>query len=305
VQIEPIRVHPGFALAHLIHAAVGIAGSVLSVSQPLAGTALVLLAAVSAFGDLTGSFFLARRLTGARASQNIASFDDSGKPGTLILTAPYDAPRSGALFRLRLWPMVFFWSLMAILVCATARLFGVDGTWLTAIQFVPTVALIAAVPLFAEVALSDVGAGEAEASGVAAVLRLAAGYGDTLEHFDLAVLLTGADHPVPLGSRAWLRSHRFDLAGESTVVICIDGGGGEALRYATKEGLVFPARFHPTLTAICAELEGAEPYVSRELSGAHAARSAGLPAIRVSSGYERLCDLIERVDSEVGPRLPE
>src|SRR6476620_3223825 len=54
--IEPSRVQPGFALAHLIHALTGIVGSVLTVYVPAAGLVLVAIAAVSAFGDLTGTF---------------------------------------------------------------------------------------------------------------------------------------------------------------------------------------------------------------------------------------------------------
>jgi len=285
---------------------------------------LVLLATLSAVGDLTGAFFLGRLPFGTRASQNVLSDEDLGKPGRLILVARYDAGRGGALFgdRLRRWPSVFLWSLMVILACATARLFGLDATWLTIVQFVPTVVLLAIAPLLAEVALSEVGAGaNRNASGVATVLRLADRYGGELEHFDLTVVFTGAGDPLPLGMRAWLRRHSRELDPVATAVVCIEPAGHGTPHYATKEGLVFPARFHSTLTAICAEMETAAPYVARRLSDAYAARIAGLPAIHVGSlgedasapesvdpdalarTYDFVSELIERIDEEIGPRL--
>jgi hypothetical protein len=323
-RIEPARVRPAFAIAHLIHLGLGIVGSVLAVYEPLAGLALVALALISTFGDLTGSFFLVRRLTPVRATQNIVSEEDDDKPGRLVLVAHYDAGRGGALYdpRLRRWPTVMFWSLVVIAVCAVVRLIGLEPTWLTVIQFIPTVALIAALPLFADVAVSGFEPGEnRNASGVATVLRLAEQYGGSLEHFDLTVLLTGAEQPFSLGMRDWLRRHQHELDAEETAVVCVDCAAYGTPHYATKEGLIFPARYHPALVTICDELETAKAYVSREMSDAYLARTAGLPAIRISSlsarldapetidtdalarTYDFMCDLLERIDEEIGPRL--
>src|SRR5258705_9118068 len=120
----------------------------------------------------------------------------------LWLGAHCDAPRGGMLLepRLRLWPVVFFWSLAVIAACALLRVFGLEATWLTIIQFIPTVVLIAACPLFVDVALSHPREGlNDNASGVATVLRLAERYGGRLEHFDLMVVFTGGGAPLPLG----------------------------------------------------------------------------------------------------------
>ena len=323
-RLEPVRVRPAFALTHLMHAGAGLVGSVLSVYVPIAGLALVLVAAISAFGDLTASFFLARLATPIRATQNVVSAEDEGKPGRLILVARYDAGRSGTLFgdRLRRWPTVFCGSLVVIAICAAARVIGLDATWLTVIQFVPTVVLIAAFPLLGEVALAEPGPGEnRNASGAATVLGLAERYGGRLEHFDLTVLLTGAGHPTPLGMRGWIGRRRRELDPETTAVVCVEAAAFGTPHYATREGTVLPTRFHPTLTAICDELESATPYVSHELSDAYVARSAGLPAIRVSAlgardrapesvdadalarTFDFLAALVERIDEEIGPRL--
>lgn len=324
VRVEPIRVWPAFAAGHLLHAAAGIIGSVLSVYVPVAGFALVLLAAVSAFGDFTGAFFLARMPFGARASQNVVSVEDEDKPGRLILVASYDARRGGVLFRerLRRWPSIFFWALLVVLACATPRLLGLDTTWLTAIQFAATVVLIAATPLLIDAALAETEDGANwNASGVATVLGLAERYGGQLEHFDLVVLLTGASHPTPLGMRAWLRRNRGALDPQETIVLAVESAGHGTPHYATKEGLIFPSRLHPTLVATADELEVAQPFVARSQSAAFPARSAGLPALRVSAlgardfapdsvdpdalarTSEFLAELVERIDEEIGPRL--
>src|SRR5689334_4352383 len=72
-QVEPTRVYPNYATTHLIHGLLAIVGSVLSITAPGVGFALVAIATVSAALDLTGVFFLVRRLTGVRASQNVVS----------------------------------------------------------------------------------------------------------------------------------------------------------------------------------------------------------------------------------------
>src|SRR3954470_18046792 len=125
VDVEPFEVWPRYPLAHLIHALVAIAGSVISVYSPLVGTALVAVAVVLTFGDGTGRFMLTRRLTGRRASQNVVSAENGGKPGTLVLVAHYDTGAHTRRFR------VFFWSMIAVLVCCVARIPGLDGAALT------------------------------------------------------------------------------------------------------------------------------------------------------------------------------
>lgn len=333
---EPTRVRPAYAFTHLVHAVLGVVASVLSVYVPIAGAALALVAALSAFGDLTGSFFLLRGLTGPRASQNVVSDEDEGKPGRLILVAHYDAARSGLVFnprfgRRRIGLSVYFWSLMAILIFTTLRLFGIEAVWLTVLQFVPTVILIVAVPLFADIMLSQVVPGANDnASGVATVLRLAERYGGALEHFDVTIVLTGAEEGFALGMRDWIKRHRDELDPESTAILCVDMAGYGTPKYATKEGFVFPSAYHPALIELAADVDGAKPYVSRSVTDSYAARSAGLPALRISAlgardetphyhqptdtpdridpdaltrTYEFCCALIERIDAEIGPKL--
>jgi Zn-dependent M28 family amino/carboxypeptidase len=217
---------------------------------------------------------------------------------------------------------VFFSSLAIIAACALLRVIGFEATWLTIIQFIPTVVLIASCPLFVDVALSDPRGGRNDnASGVATVLRLAERHGGRLEHFDVMVVFTGGSAHFALGMRDWLKRHRADLEPEATAFISVDAVGAGTPHYATKEGPILASRLHPTLVELCAGDEAGAPFASRELSDAYAARAAGLPAIRISSrsdkgaeadevdadalarSYDYLSGLVERIDSEIGPRL--
>jgi hypothetical protein len=357
-EVEPIRVFPNYGLTHVIHALLGIVGSVISITSPLAGTVIVLVAAASAALDLTGTLSPVRRLTGARASQNVVSREDGGKPGTLILTAHYDASRAGAIFgrriserRAALGKLIrrpigifepYFWSLIVLLACCTLRLVGIEGFVLTIVQFVPTIVLIVAVPLFADIALSGVVPGAADnASGVATVLRLAERYGDDLDHLDVWVLFPGAEEALLSGMREWLRKHRGELDRTRTIFLNIDTVGTGTVRYATKEGFVVAYSYHPTLVQLCRQIQvededenryGARPMKSRTGTDATAARSRGFPAISIScrnaldyephehqatdtidnvdpAALERafgFCsELIELIDERIGPDLAE
>src|SRR5829696_9034968 len=98
-EIEPFFAHPQYAVVHLIHAALGIAGSLLATVQPAVGFGLVLLAAVSTYLDLNTRLYLVRSLLFRRVSQNVVS--PGGRPGApirLILMAHYDAARTGYIF---------------------------------------------------------------------------------------------------------------------------------------------------------------------------------------------------------------
>ena len=356
VEIQPISIRPNYPVTHVIHAVLAIVGSVLSVKVPIAGAALVVLAVASTAGDLTGSFHLARRLTGRRASQNVVSReDDQDKPGILVLVAHYDAARTGAVFGPRInerravlgkllrrpigpWEP-FFWSMVAVLVACLMRLIGVEAMWLTVIQFIFTVVLIGSVPLLADIALSGaVPAANDNASGVATVLRLAERHGGKLEHFDLWVLFTGAQETQLLGMRAFLRANKQDLPRDRTVFLNVDQAGHGSVRWATKEGNLFAQKYHPSLLPICEEIAeddeddhySARARVSRSAGDGHAARTAGYPALSIStlnaldySPHQHLptdtpdniddaalerafgfcSELIDRIDHQIGPDL--
>ena len=335
--VEPISVFPAWHLAHALHALLAIVGSVVAVDQPVVGSAIVALVLASTLGDATGAFHLLRRLTGRRASQNVVSEEDGEKPGTLLLVAHYDAARTGIVFGHRrpdIPPLApLFWSIVLVGACAGLRIAGIDGRGLTALQFVPTVALIAHLPLLVDIALSQpVPGANDNASGAATALRLAERHGGRLRHFDLWVVLTGAQESFALGMRELLRAHRRELDRESTVVLNLDELGRGDPRFSRREGALFTSRSHPQLRRLAAELAeddpeaGAAPLVIRAPSDAAAAHARGYPAITISArpapdhhlhsdtgdrldedslerSFEYCSELIERIDDGLGPSL--
>lgn len=317
---------PRFGLAHTLHALLAILGSVLAASNAQLGAAIVLLALVSTVLDAMGIAHLLRRLTGRRMSQNVESRVEEDKPGTLVLVAHYDAAREAPSFALATRLLRDPWlamvvAMVLVLVCCGLRVAGLEGTAVTSVQFLPTVFLILMVPALADIELSGAGPGATDnAAGVAVVLRLANELGDRLDHFDVWVVLTGAQKPFSLGMRAWLRLRRPELDRESTVILNVDGLGDGPLTYSRREGPIFGRRIHRQLTHICEQVveDGGHRAGSRvvhEAGDAGAALAKGIPAVTVSSqgtaidpesldrAYEFCRELAERVDAEVGPRL--
>jgi Peptidase family M28 len=342
-RTEPILVWPRWHLTYLLHAVLAVVGSAISVKNALIGTILVAIAAISAIGDLTGRLFLVRRLTGRRASQNVISTEQNGRPGTLILTAHYDTGRGGAVFK-RLAnrgispAQPFVAAIVLLVVTSVARLAGLDNNVLAIVQFVPTAALIVSVPYLADIALSgSVPGANDNASGVATVLRLAERYQGDLDNLDVWVLLPGAQEAGALGTRAWLRQHRRTLNSRATVVLNVDEVGAGTVRYAAREGPLIPLRPHKQLLELCRQLEredeeerryGVEAAPVRRPTDAYAARARRLPAVTIScapaphhhqptdtpdnvdpEALERafgFCsELIELIDEEIGPGIAE
>jgi hypothetical protein len=356
VEVEACDTWPYWPLALAAPALLAVVGSVVSVSAPIPGAALVLAATLLTFLDGTGIAPVSRRLLGRRATQNVVSAEDGDKPGTLVLVAHYDAGPQGAIFGRRveerraalgrrikrpigrLEPL--FWTQVLVLLCCLLRLPGLEGTILTAVQFVPTVVLIVGIPLLVDVALSPTSPGAKDnASGVAVALELARRHGGRLEHFDLWLLLTGARESLADGMRGFVRRHRRSLDKARTVFVNLDEVGAGRVRYTRREGALLAVRSHVQLVEICEEIAeddeeedsfGARALVNRTQSDGGAARARGYPAITITcrnvldyvpdhhqttdtpgrveqAALERalgFCgELLERVDAQLGPEI--
>lgn len=330
-QLQTVHVRPRFGLAHAGHSALAVVGSVAAVESPAVGGALVLVAALSTLLDVTGVLQVGRRATGRRVSQNVESLEHGGKPGKLVLVAHYDAGREARAFALSTRLLRDPWramvvAMIALAACCALRALGVEGVALTTAQFAPTVLLILLATAFADIELSEVSIGEADnAAGVATVLRLAETIGGRLEHFDVWVVLTGAQKPFALGMSGWLDERRKQLDRERTAVLNVDCIGDGPLRFSRREGPVLALRSHRQLVRLCGEIAAdagadgdspARPRIVHERSDAAAAIVRGLPALTVSragdgvAGPEELdgalvfCrELVRRLDAEVGPGL--
>ena len=353
-EVEPFRTWPRTASVHLLHVVLALLGTVVSVFAPVTGLVLVAVALLSTLLDLTGRAHLARRLTPSRASQNVLSAEGRGRPGTLVLVAHHDAgPTPGpiasaalagaaALTRALRLPLGPSQLLVAVLigatVCAGLRIPIGDHVALAAAQFALASALLLAGALLAGIAVAPTSPGANDnASGVATALRLAERYGNSLEHFDLWVLLSGADAGGLLGASAFVRAHRRELDPERTAFLGIDRVGAGTVRYARREGLLRRRRYYRPLVELCDELAadealartaGARPVAPAGASSVHAAARRGYPAVAIScagpdgraarragtddvperielEALERAfafcAELVERIDRQIGP----
>ena len=316
-DIENVDAWPRWPAAWALSFAVAVLGSVVAVDHPLLGTLIVLLAAAAPPAT--------RRLLGRRASQNVLSWEDGDKEGTVVLVAHYDAGPGELGWRLH--PGLL--ALAALLACCILRIAGPEGTLLTAVQFVPTIVLIASAPALVDLALSPASRGANDnAAGVAAAIALADRLGGRLDNFNLWVLLTGAQESLADGMRGFMRRHRKGLDAERTVFVNLEALGQGSVRFGRREGLLLPTRSHQQLLGLCEQIAeddergaafGAEPLLIRDATDASAARRAGFPSITITCRGERAMDevdagalaratafcseLLERLDTEIGPRL--
>ena len=275
-EIEPFFCHPQYPVVHLIHAAMGVAGSLLALVQPAIGFAVVFLAAISAYFDLNTRFYLVRLLLFRRVSQNVVSRGNRpDAPARLVLMAHYDAARTGYIFskasnRIRRLPerirlgfgpfRVFFWAGLApLLPILGARMAGLDGSWLSILQAIPTIILIVASFLLIDIALSDIVPGAYDnASGVAAVLSAAESLtADPPSNLDVWVVLAGSEESLCEGSRAFVRSHRDQLDRQTTRFINVDSVSYGGVAYEISQGAVISLNHDPQLIELCEALSSA------------------------------------------------
>ena len=219
VRVETFWCRPNWALAHAWHVALALLGSLLSVSHPTIGAVLLAVALASIVADDVLGTSLGRRLTPERASQNVIATARSSGPGAgpgtgrgpgagpgagprsgpgadpparLIVTANYDAGRTGLIYRdpvraaaarVRratggLAPGWLAWVVIAIayeLAIAIVRVTQHHPPHaLGVLQLPPAVALVLALALLLEAAGAGYGPGAGDnASGTAVALELA------------------------------------------------------------------------------------------------------------------------------------
>jgi len=277
-QVEPFFAHPQYPVVHLIHAALGIAGSILATIQPAVGFSLVFLAAISTYLDLNTRLYLVRSLFFHRTSQNVVSPGSRPEaPATLVLVAHYDAARTGYIFskasnrirrlpervRLGLGPFrLFFWvGLAPLLPILGARMAGVDATWLSALQAIPTIVLIVAAFLLIDIALSEIVPGAYDnASGVAAVLSAAEELASTPpDNLDVWVVLSGCEESLCEGMRAFVRAHRKGIDRADTLFVNVDSVSYGQVAYEISQGAVISLPHDRQLIELCEALAAAQP----------------------------------------------
>jgi hypothetical protein len=318
--VERIRVRPSYHVALALLAALAVVGSVVSVSSPPLGVVILLIVSIAIYADLTGRPSPIRWLTSPRDTANISS------PGRLpdarhrvVLTAHHDAAHGGLLFarrarrRRRPSPLsrlagrvdLVFWATIAALAASVVRLVsGWDTNTMSAIQFVPTVALIVLAALFVDAALARVVPGASDnASGVAAVLEVAERLERRLtENVDVWIVFTGAKEGFMLGMRAWLKEHERDLHKDRTWFVNVDTVGNGDVHHVTAEGFALLFRHDRRLIAACERL-GFRPHVWRLGTDGVVPLMRGYPSITLCAlengripNFHRPSDTVRNID---------
>ncbi len=333
VDLEEIRVRPAWHLTHALHALVAVAGTLVSStgSAPL-GVVILLIAAVSAYGDITGRFYIARFLMPRRRTANVHSAQPRpGSGARVILTANHDAPRTGLLWvrrrrtgaprrRRRLLSALagpldlFFWTVMVALVAALARLALDESDPLTVLQFVLAAILLTYVMLFVDAAVSDVSpAASTNASGVAALLEVGRRLQEQAPRgIETWLVFPGAKEALSQGMRAWLREHEDEIDPRDTFFVNVDTVGRGDVHHTTADGYALVFRSDRRLVRLCEEL-GSAPHVWRIGTDATHATMAGYPAITICCldeqgrmpEFHRTTDTPERIDAAAVERATD
>jgi hypothetical protein len=298
VRTETFWCRPNWALAHAWHVALALAGSLLSVSQPTLGAALLTAALLSVLTDGFFGVSPGRRLTPERASQNVVAQTSAGeddKRTRLIVTANYDAGRTALIYRdVFRRPAAWLRNTLGLLALGWLAWLSLIVVWslavaviragqhhppheLNAIQLPPTVALVIALSLLLEAAAAGYGpAANDNASGVAVAIALA----DALRtgppgNLAVELVLQGAGEGQEIGLRRYLAAH--EPRRESTIVLGIAPCGGGRARHWLSDGRLVPLRYARALT----ELVDNGGHRGRGATPALPARTKGLPAIAI------------------------
>jgi hypothetical protein len=300
-------VRPQWEPVFLLHALLAIAASLLSIEQHVAGVAVLGAVSLSFAFELSGRGTLLGLIMPRRATQNVIGLAPERAADSprlrLIVTAAYDAGRSGLVYRegarrllARLarghpprGPVLMLLSMLVLTGVAAARTAGVDADWLRIVQFAPTLVLVVAVALLLDVWLSHTVPGANDpASGAAVALALA----EALDRappreLEVDLVLAGAGEGSGIGLRAFLRRHRRELPPRDTAVLHLAACGRGRPRWWRGDGLLIPMRYHPRLVGLAEQVAegeshlGARPVRGRSNGGAYPARVAGLPALVV------------------------
>jgi hypothetical protein len=307
VTSEPFWGRPNWALAHAWHVALALAGSLVSVSHPTIGAALLAAALLSVTADGLTGVSPGRRLTPERASQNVVARrratapNGAHAPTRLIVTAKYDVPRAALVYRDALrrptaalrrmagpfalgwlaWlSLLIAWSLAVAVIRATEHH---APHILGAIQLPPTVAFVLALALLLEAAAAGYGsdAGDHGASAAAAVALTTAIAAARQRNLTIELVLQGAGEGNEIGMRRYLRAHRGELGG--AIVIGVAARGGGPPRWWRSDGRLIPIRYTRRLRDL-ADAQGlAGPYRGRGATPALPARARGLAAIAIGN----------------------
>jgi hypothetical protein len=317
-HLETFWSRPNWALGHAWHCLLALGGSLLMVAHAAIGGALVLAALLSVLADGLAGSSLGRRLTPERASQNVVSpapgrggragsAQSADPPVRLIVTANYDAGRTGLAYRDGLrrpvaalkrlaadgavspgWLGWLSLELLWLLGVAALRLTGAHGTPVGIVQLVPTAALVVELALLLDLAGAAFGpaAGDNAAGAAVALAVVRALDAAPPRHLAVELVLQGAGDGQMTGLRRHLRHRRPKPTARDTVVLGIGPAGAGGPCWWISDGPLVPLGCPARLRVLARRLEpgsgrSARPVRGRGVSPALPARARGLPALAI------------------------
>jgi hypothetical protein len=309
-RTETHWIRPQWPAVWLVHAVLGVVGSIAATESAPAGLGLLGATTLSALLELGGRVPALSLLWPRRATQNVVSEGPGTAPVRLLITAAYDAPRSrsgvgapvarldAALRRASRgrWPSplgLLTLALAALCACAGARLAGIDESWLGAVQLVPTVVCLGATALLADLSFAPpVDAANPAASAPAAALALVRELDRRPpRRLEVDVVFAGAGDARAAGMRRFVAARRKTLRPEELAVLHFEPSGAGEPRAWRRDGPLLSVGLHPDLVS-AGEQAGFAPYAGRGTTGAYVARGARWPAVAVGrlDGSERVPD---------------
>jgi hypothetical protein len=211
--VETVWVRPRWAWSVALHCALTVAGGLVALAAPVPGLIAAALGALGLAAEALGRPGPLRLLMRRRATQNVLV--EPRDPGrvALLLVAPYDAPRRGRAAPLRPWLVACG---LAVVATAAARVAGVEGMALGAVQLVPTIALLLGTAVAVDAALARPTTGADTATAAATAIELLGR--PVPDRFSPGLVLYGGGGP------AALRTH---LRREKLRAIVVEVGGSE------------------------------------------------------------------------------
>ncbi len=333
-RIETFWCRPNWALAHAWHTALAIAGGLLAIPSPKVGGALIIVALLSIAADVLTGVSIGRRLTPEHASQNVVApapprarsettdTTDTTETTetTLILTANYDAGRTGLIYRPAVrscaaavhnatdgltpgWLAWLWLGCALLLLTAVLRNGGAAGPVIGVVQLIPSrraVARVRGVAGRRNRAAWTIGCRQRERHRA----RRAPGQDDRR----LADLAPGRGRrargrgrrrddrsapPPPRQTRHASHASHASRASRAiwtshsdpTIVVGLAPMATGQPRFWISDGPAIPMRFNARLRELAATALGeqARPHRGRGLSPAFPARAAGLPALTIGT----------------------
>ncbi len=284
VDVQTFRAVRTASLPYGLIYAAGAAAPLVYVYNRPAALALAVLALLCFTGEALSFPVLSSLLPKGQSQNVVGTRPPTNEPRQhLIVLAHIDSGRANLLFHPRLvrYHRLFFllcFAALGALVVLLAIRWVSTALWLWYLQWIPAGYLAIAVVLLlhSELFLPQVPGANDNASGVAALLRLAERI-ENLQYTTLWLAATGCHESGMHGARQFLRQYPFPR--DRTYVVNLDSVGHGQLALIVAEGMLVPRRTDPDLLELASQAEGADIAINGDPRTYHHGNTDALVAL--------------------------